>query len=189
MGQDQVGESDGRGWSRLSSTSLFSSEWLELRRDEAVRPDGSVGEYDHVVVSGSVTVMAVDDRGLVAVTRQWIYVHHGIQWRLPAGRIDPADPDPEVAARRELAEETGISAERWTPLGVVNCADSFTNHRDFAFLATGLEVGRARLEPGEVDLQVHWLPFPQVLSMVTGGQLPHAGSSFAVLMANTLGLV
>ena len=134
-------------WTRLTSTSLFSSKWLELRRDEAVRPDGSVGEYDHVLVPGSVTVVAVDDRGQVAVTRQWIYVHQDTQWRLPAGQIDSSDSDPEASARRELAEEAGISADRWTRLGVINCADSFSNHRDFAFLATGLHIGPARFEP------------------------------------------
>jgi 8-oxo-dGTP pyrophosphatase MutT (NUDIX family) len=186
--QDRVGDSLGR-WTCLASTSLFSSEWLELRRDEAVRPDGSVGEYDHVVVPSAVTVVAVDDRGRVLVTKQWIYVHHGTQWRLPAGRVDPSDADPEAAARRELAEETGFSAETWTPLGVINCADSFSNHRDFAFLARDLLAGEPRLAPGEADLRTHWLPFRRVLTMVLEGRLPHAGSSFAMLMAHTLGLV
>src|SRR5690349_5776444 len=121
---------DKPGWRRLSSTVLFESTWLQLRRDEAIRPDGSLGEYDHVVVPAAVTVLALGEDRRLAVTRQWIYVHHGRQWRLPAGRIDAADSDPESAARRELAEETGIKAERLLPLGTINCADSFSNHQD-----------------------------------------------------------
>jgi ADP-ribose pyrophosphatase len=186
--QDRVGDSPGK-WLCLGTTTLFSSKWLELRRDEAVRPDGSAGEYDHVVVPSAVTVVAVNEQGQVLVTRQWIYTHHGTQWRLPSGRIDASDADPEAAASRELAEETGFSAAVWTKLGVIHGADSFSNHRDFAFLARDLTAGEPRLAPGEADLRTHWLPFHQVLTMVIDGQIPHAGSSFAILMANTLGLV
>jgi ADP-ribose pyrophosphatase len=177
------------GWSCLSSAVVFSSRWLEVRRDEVVLPDGSSGRYDHVVVAGSATVLAVDEDGRVAITRQGIYVHGDRQWRLPGGRIEVTDGAPEVAARRELVEETGISAERLEPLGTINCADSFSNHREYAFLATGLRRGQSRLEPGETGLELHWLPVRQVLDLVISGQLPHAGSSFAVLSAQVRGLL
>lgn len=177
------------GWATRSSAVLFSSQWLEVRRDRTVRPDGSDGQYDHVVVPGAVSVLALDDAGRVAVTRQWIYVHGSRQWRLPSGRIDTGDADPEAAARRELVEETGLSAERIVPLGTINCADSFSNLREHAFLATGLSQGVARLEPGESDLEVHWLPFAQALDLVLAGDMPHAGSSFAVLNAHVKQIV
>ncbi|MGK3207299.1 NUDIX domain-containing protein [Amycolatopsis sp. MEPSY49] len=177
-----------RPWSRLRSTSVFSSPWFDVRNDAAVRPDGSTGRYDHVVSSGSVTVVALAEDGRVAVTRQWIYTHGETQWRLPAGRIDSADSNPRAAAARELREETGISATSWRHLGTVNCADSFTNHRDHAFLATELDQGAARLEPGEADLRVYLLPFEEALSLVTDGLMPHAGSSFALLMVRALGV-
>lgn len=185
--RDETSPTSG-SWSRLTSTSVFSSPWFETRRDTAVRPDGSTGLYDHIVTTGSVTVLAMDDDGSVAVTRQWIYTHENTQWRLPAGRIEPADPGAEVSARRELLEETGISAQHWRHLGTINCADSFTNHRDHAFLATGLRQGTASLEPGEADLEVRLLPFDQALSLVTEGEMPHAGSAYALLMVRTLGL-
>jgi ADP-ribose pyrophosphatase len=92
--------------------------------------------------------------------------------------------------RRELAEEVGVSATDWSVLGTINCADSLTNHRDHAFFATGLrDCGETQLEPGESDLELHWLPVEQVVDMVLAGDLPHAGSSFAVLAARVRGLL
>lgn len=180
----------GRGWTALGSEVRFASPWFEVRRDDAVRPDGSRGVYDRVVAPPAVTVLAVDHSRQVAVTRQWIYTHREAQWRLPAGRVDDIDSTPEDAARRELAEETGVLAESWAGLGTINCADSLTNHRDHAFFATGLSNGGARcLEPGEADLEVHWMPVEKVVEMVLDGKLPHAGSTFAVLVAKVRGLL
>ena len=155
-----------------------------------LRPDGSRGFYDRVVAQPAVTVLAVNDQRQVAVTRQWICVHGEPQWRLPAGRVDDGDGSPQVAAQRELAEETGISATDWHSLGSINCADSLTNHRDHAFFATGLtNGGERRLEPGEADLELHWLHAGQVIKMVLAGELPHAGSTFAVLVAKVQGFI
>ncbi len=176
-------------WTRLASEVRFASGWFEVRRDETRRPDGSTGLYDHVVAPSAVTVLAVDDRRTVAVTRQWIYTHRETQWRLPAGRIDDRDGTPEAAGRRELAEETGIAAREWHPLGSVNCADSLSNHRDHAFLATGLTLGERSPEPGETDLEVHWVPADRLVEMTLDGLLPHAGSTFAVLSAKVRGIL
>lgn len=180
----------GPGWKSLTSEVQFASHWFEVWRDDALRPDGSRGVYDRVVAPPAVTVLAVDGRRQVAVTRQWIYTHQGPQWRLPAGRVDDTDSEPEGAARRELAEETGVVAADWVGLGTINCADSLTNHRDHAFLATGLTDGdEQRLEAGEADLEVYWMPVETVVEMVLAGKLPHAGSSFAVLVARVRGLI
>jgi 8-oxo-dGTP pyrophosphatase MutT (NUDIX family) len=105
------------------------------------------------------------------------------QWRLPSGGIDPADPDAESAARRELAEETGLRAARWTRIGQVSGADSFTNHVDHVYLAENLTEGTATPGPGEADLEVSRLPFADALDLVLSGRMSHAGSAYAVLVA------
>ena len=176
-------------WTRLASEVRFTSGWFEVRRDVAKRPDGSIGQYDHVLAPPAVTVLAVDEQDRVAVTRQWIYTHDETQWRLPAGRIDDRDDGPEAAGRRELAEETGVRALRWQPLGAVNCADSLSNHRDHAFHATGLTLGEHRREAGEADLELHWVPAARLVEMTLDGLLPHAGSTFAVLSAKLRGIL
>ena len=101
---------------------------------------------------------------------------------LPGGAVDDADSDPLTAARRELAEETGLRAEKWERLGQIHGADSLSNHVDHIFLATGLSEGEPTLGPGEADLRVRTLPFHHALDLVQQGMLPHAGSSHALLV-------
>ncbi|RAS59560.1 ADP-ribose pyrophosphatase [Lentzea atacamensis] len=166
----------------MQESVVHESQWFQVRVDEVMQPDGVRGTYVHVVAPASVTVLALRDDDQVVLTRQWIYTHGGTEWRLPGGAVDDkTDPDPAAAARRELAEETGLRAAHWEPLGQIHGADSLSNHVDHVFLATGLREGEASLGPGEADLRVRTLPFQQVLDLVGQGQLPHAGSAHAVL--------
>jgi 8-oxo-dGTP pyrophosphatase MutT (NUDIX family) len=170
------------GWRLLASKVLHRTRWFSVHADSVTRPDGSAGVYEHVVSRGSVTVLAIDTDDRVAVTRQWIYTHGTRQWRLPGGGIDPGDSSPLAAASRELAEETGVQAAYWAQIGTVHCADSLSNHVEHVFRATGLTLGDDQhLEPGETDLEVSWIPFSQALELVAGGEVPHAGSSYAIL--------
>ncbi len=170
-------------WRLQDRDTVHDTRWLAVCRDQIVCSDGSDYVYDHVVLPASVTVLAVRDDGMVPVTQQWIYTHSQRHWRLPSGGVDATDADPAAAARRELKEETGLTAAVWEPLGTVNGADSATNHRDHVFRATGLTPGQAEPGLGEDDLVVHWLPFPEVLGLVLDGGMGHAGSAFAVLTA------
>lgn len=172
---------DNPRWQRCDSKIKHTTPWFDVRHDSVVRPDGCRDIYMHVVTPGSVTVLAMDDRDRVMLTRQWIYTHGSTKWRLPGGGIDRDDPDSLAAAHRELAEETGLTATNWTLLGQVHEADSLSNHVDSVFFATGLTSADQRLRPGEDDLEICWMPFDRILDLVLSGELCHAGSAYAVL--------
>jgi ADP-ribose pyrophosphatase len=129
-----------------------------------------------------VTVLPIYDDDHVAITRQWIYLHQNVQWRLPGGGIDEADASPLDAAKRELAEETGLRAAHWTPMGRINCADSLTNHVAYLFLATGLTEGQPNREPAEADMRVLRLPFYEAVQLAMNDEVPDAGSAHALVM-------
>lgn len=169
-------------WHRVSSSLVHATPWFEVRTDQVVRPDGIRGAYEWVDSRGSVAVVALGADDTVVLTRQWIYLHGGTHWRLPGGGIDPGDPDPLTAARRELAEETGVRASRWESVGRINCAESITNHVAHLFLATGLTQGDADLEPGEQDLRVVRLPFGDAIDLVLRHEVPDAASAHALLL-------
>ncbi|TVT59477.1 NUDIX hydrolase [Amycolatopsis rhizosphaerae] len=172
---------DRAAWQRLGTRVVHKNPWFEVRQDAVIRPDGGRDVYAHVVAPGSVTVLAMDESRHVFLTRQWIYTHGSVQWRLPGGGVDPCDPDPLHAAQRELAEETGLHATEWEQLGLIHGADSLSNHTERIFLATGLTMHTPALGQGEADLTVCRRSFAETLELVVSGRMPHAGSAHAVL--------
>jgi 8-oxo-dGDP phosphatase len=171
-----------RPWRRVSSRLLRQTPWFVVRQDDVLRPDGSPGVYERIDSRGAVTVLAIYDDDHVAITRQWIYLHGSEQWRLPGGGIDEADASPLDAAKRELAEETGLRAASWTPMGRINCADSLTNHVAYLFLAQGLTQGLPNLAPCESDLRVHRLPLREAVNLAMNDEVPDAGSAHALVV-------
>jgi 8-oxo-dGDP phosphatase len=176
-----AGDQRAPDWRCLDSVVVLETPWFDVCQDAVIRPDGVDDVYHHVATRGSVTVLVLSEDDRVLVTRQWIYTHGGVQWRLPAGVIEAGDADPARAAARELAEETGLRAASWEEIGVVHGADSLTNHVDHVFLARHLTQGMAAREGGEADMTLRWLSFPDALALVRSGQIRHAGSSYALL--------
>jgi ADP-ribose pyrophosphatase len=138
-------------------------------------------EIDFVRHPGAAAVVALDDAGRVCLVRQY---RHGIQdfmWEVPAGKLDPGEP-PEVCAVRELAEETGVAARRWTPLGLYVPAPGIFTEVIHLYLARELDMGAATPDPDE-ELEVQWLPFGEVMRHIQQGQWNDGKTAMALLRA------
>lgn len=143
------------------------------------RPDGGQGLYDWVKMPDQVRIAALVD-GHLLVVEQYHYLV-GPLWQLPGGAVDPDDENPQAAARRELAEETGYVGGMWTSQGDLFPLPGTTSARVHLRRAEHLTAGSAALDPAEADLRVHHVPLADAAQEALYGRLRCAPSAALVL--------
>lgn len=167
-------------WQRLSSRAIYDNQWIRIREDQVIRPDGEPGIYGVVEFKNkAVGVLAIDDNEQVQLVGQYRYVIDRYSWEIPEGGCDVGE-DPRDAAERELIEETGLRAVHWEQLGVSHLSNSVTNEEAYYFLATGLTKGEA--QPEGTELLAHRaVPFEEALKMAMNGEITDSLSIIAIL--------
>jgi ADP-ribose pyrophosphatase len=174
---------------------LHRGKFLEFRVDTVERADGSRAIRDFAGHPGAVAIVALNAEGRVALVRQWRLAADAALLEIPAGGLDPTNEgskeDPEVAARRELEEETGMRAGAWRKLGAFYSAPGFTDELMHLYLATDLTPASddGRLGPDEDErLILEWRPWQDAVAAAENGEIRDAKSIvglfwFARLMA------
>jgi len=137
-------------WKILASREVYQDPWIALRRDEVIRPDGNPGTHCVVRLKAGVSVLAVDDDEMVYLTEEFHYGVGRTTLELVSGGIE-SDEDALLSARRELQEETGLMAARWTALGSILTTPGFCDERIHLFLARELSETTAALEDDEAE--------------------------------------
>jgi 8-oxo-dGTP pyrophosphatase MutT (NUDIX family) len=169
---------DGR-FVRRTRKVAYQNPWITVWHDDVDRPDGSPGIYGVVHFHNvAVGVVAIDDRDRIVLVGQHRYTLDAASWEIPEGGV-PFDEEPLVGAQRELREETGLEAARWTQLVVVDLSNSVTDERAVLFLATDLAHGEAEPEPTEA-LDVRWVSFAEAVAMSRDGRITDALSVAAI---------
>ena len=160
-------------WRRRSRRVAYRNPWLTVYHDEVTRPDGQPGLYGIVHYENvAVGVVAIDAQDRVALVGQHRYPFDQHSWEIAEGG-SPRHEDPLDGARRELLEETGLSARTWREVGRYQLSNSVTDETAVVFLATDLVQGEARPE-GTEQLTIRWLPFDEVVAMVSAGEIVDA---------------
>jgi ADP-ribose pyrophosphatase len=119
----------------------------------------------------------------IVLIRQFRHAAEGELWEIPAGRLDPGEA-PEACARRELREETGYTAGDCRRLVTILTTPGFTDERIHLFIATGLRSGDHAREADEF-VEVHEMPWSEVLRLVEQGEVTDAKTLVALLHAET----
>ncbi len=158
-----------------------STGHFELRDDLIRFPDGAEAQYTVISSPDSAFVVPHFANGDTMLVRQWRHAWETSSWEVPAGTFDEGE-DALGCARRELAEETGLVAERYTSLGVVHGA-AFLTGRAHLFLAEDLTESARSPETYERDMEVLRLPFSEALSAALEGEIVHSGSVTALCRA------
>ena len=165
-------------WEQVSARVVYENPWILVREDEVVRPDGLPGIYGVVHFKNvAVGILAVSEESLYLVG-QFRYPLGVYSWEIPEGGC-PEGEDPLEAARRELEEETGLRARRWTRMGEAHLSNSVSDELAVWFLAEGLEQGEHRPE-GTERLLVRRVSLGEAREMVGSGKITDALSILAI---------
>ena len=163
------------------SKHVFTGRVIEVNVEHVQLPNGAIAELEIVKHPGGAAIVAIDEHNRICLLRQFRYVAGGWIWELPGGKIDSREP-PLDTARRELEEEAGMRASAWRPLGDYLTSPGVFTEVVHLFLATQLTPLPRRPEEHEV-LEVHWLPFRDVLQMAHSGELRDGKSLVGVYRA------
>jgi ADP-ribose pyrophosphatase len=158
-----------------SSREVYKCSLFRVTEDRAV--DAKTGfkiKRSIVRHPGSAVMMAVDDHRRILLVRQYRLPAGHYMWELPAGRLDPGEK-PLQAAKRELIEETGYRAKRWTKLASFFVSPGFVDERMTIYLAENLTAGIATPMDDE-RIETRWFSESEVEKMIDSGKLEDAKS-------------
>lgn len=170
-------------WQTLAHRALFDDGRLRLYADNVIQPDDRPGTYTYLeIATPIVAVVPVDEDGHVYLVRQWRYPWGRNSWELPSGGAE-ADELPLDAARRELAEETGLDASEWVPLAGGYSSATIRSQWHF-FLARGLrQVNTHQRDGAENDLIARRVPLELAIAAALDGRIVHGMSVVGLLRA------
>ena len=155
-------------FTELSSEVVYERKYVRFIKD-MVRIGEVEKDYSYADIADGIAIVAVNDKREVVLVGQWRYPIKQYTWEVPAGMRDEGE-DPLETAKRELEEEAGIRAKKWTPLGSFFMEASSTTKRAFAFLAQDLELVEQSIEEDE-RIEIEWLPFDVALEKIATGEI------------------
>jgi 8-oxo-dGTP pyrophosphatase MutT (NUDIX family) len=167
-------------WKTLSTRAAYENQWIRVREDHVVRPDGKPGIYGVVEIRPSVGIVALNERDEMVLVGQWRYSVNRYSWEVPRGGSHKGETDMLAVAKRELAEEAGLVAADWHHLGSVDVCNGVCDDVQTLFLATGLTGTDLRHDPEE-DITVAWHPFQEAVEMAMDNRITEVCSIAAIL--------
>ena len=166
----------------VASEEIFDSHVVHLFKDTVELPNGKLATRETVRHIGAVAVVPLTDDGKVIVERQFRYPLGCVITEIPAGKLDSKDEDRLSAAKRELQEETGYTAEEWIDLGDYYPAAAYTDERISLYLAKGLKQGDRNLDEDEF-LDVVAVDLEELVEDVLNGTITDGKTQAALLKA------
>lgn len=172
-------------WKIISEKNIYDNPWINLTEFQVINPSGNPGIYGQVHFKNkAIGILPLDENQNTYLVGQYRFPLNQYSWELPEGG-GPLESDPLDAAKRELLEETGLKAGKWTELQRMFLSNSVCDEEAIVYLAQNLEQFEA--EPEETEqLVVKKLPFKEVYQMVCKGEITDAITVAAVLRVHIL---
>jgi ADP-ribose pyrophosphatase len=171
----------------LDTEPVYEGHVISLVTDTVAMPGGGSSVREVVRHPGAVAVVALDDDDRVLLLRQYRHPVAQYLWELPAGLRDADGEPPLATARRELAEEAGLAAERWSLLVTTYSSPGFCDEQVLVYLAEGLS-DAARpdgftAEHEELDLTLERVPLAEAVQRIFAGDIRNSAAVVGLLAA------
>ncbi|WP_046245220.1 NUDIX domain-containing protein [Hymenobacter terrenus] len=169
-------------WQILGTEVKYQNPWISVREDQVLNPSGGPGIYGVVSMKNkALGIVPLDAEGNTWLVGQYRYPLNEYSWEIPMGG-GLLEVDVLESAQRELKEETGLLAARWTRIARLHTSNSVTDEEGFVFLAE--ELTQSELEPEETeDLRLWKLPLAEAVRMVMDDRITDAISVAGLLKA------
>ena len=169
-------------WQTLASEVKYQNPWILVREDQVLNPGGGRGIYGVVSMRNkALGIVPVDAEGNTWLVGQYRYPLNEYSWEIPMGG-GLLELDILESAQRELREETGLQAARWTRIARLHTSNSVTDEEGFVFLAEDLTPGPVEPEETE-DLRLWKLPLAEAIRMVMDDRITDGVSVAGLLKA------
>lgn len=158
----------------ISSRLVYENRWTRVREDVIEREDGARGIYGVVDKDPACIVIPIErtvEGEFLWLVRQFRYTVGAAYFELPQGGWEVADAEPEAIARGELAEETGLRAERMTLLASLWIGYGVMRQKHHVYLAEGLTPGASNRDAEEQDMTVHRVTVQEFEAMLLDGRV------------------
>ena len=164
---------------------IFNGRILHVFNDIVTLPNGNESTREIIRHVGAVCVIPVTDDGNVIIERQFRYPVNQVITEIPAGKLDSPKEDRLSAAKRELMEETGYTADEWIDMGIYYPAAAYSDEKITMYLAKGLTKGTQKLDDDEF-LNVELVHITKLIDDVVSGVITDGKTQVAVLKAAKL---
>ena len=157
-------------WKTLEVRAIYDNPWIKVDEHQVLNPSGNPGIYGKVHFKNlACGIIPLADDGMTWLVGQFRYTLDRYSWEIPMGGVRLND-DPIEGARRELREETGLTAERWTKILEVDLSNSVTDESGIVYVAEGLTRGNPDFDDTE-QLEIRELHITEALEMVKAGEI------------------
>ena len=169
----------------LSSEEVFQGALINVEHWQVLLPNGQKALREVVKHRGAAAVVPLDDAGNVTLVRQHRVAVGRFTWEIPAGKLDHVGEDMLECARRELEEETGLRADSYRLLTVLDTTPGFCNEQIGIYLASGLSQHQMHTDADEF-LHVRAFPLGEAIRMIMAGEIHDSKTIVGLLMAAQL---
>jgi len=166
----------------VTTNCAFAGEMLHLYKDVVELPGGGSSTREYVRHVGAVAIVPVTEDGCVIMETQYRYPVRSTVFEIPAGKLDTPDEDRLAAAKRELREETGYTADEWVSLGDYCPAPAYCDEVISLYMASGLHKGSQELDEDEF-LEVQAVPLSELVQDILHGKITDGKTQTALLKA------